>query len=135
MGLAEAVLNIGLSIVLVQYYGLPGVAMGTLISIVLVYVIGQNYFVVVLTGASGLQYVWQMARAALPVMTAMYLVNRWADGWLIVDSWGWFGVQVGLLLFPVVPIAYLLVMNDDERAMVKRRLGIGRRPSDDAASA
>ena len=45
MAFLEAGLNIGLSIVFVQFYGLPGVALGTLASIVVVYVIGQNIFV------------------------------------------------------------------------------------------
>ena len=127
LAFAEAGLNIGLSIVLVQHYGLIGVAWGTLISIVVAYVITQNVFIVRLTGVSGHHYLWQILRATVPVIGSMYLVSLWTDTWLVVNSWSWFGVEVLLLMVPVIPIGYLLVMNEDEREIIKRRLPFRRK--------
>jgi O-antigen/teichoic acid export membrane protein len=127
LAFTEAGLNIGLSIVLVQHYGLIGVAWGTLISIVVAYVITQNVFIVRLTGVSGHHYLWQILRATVPVIGSMYLVSLWTDTWLVVNSWSWFGVEVLLLMVPVIPIGYLLVMNEDEREIIKRRLPFRRK--------
>ncbi len=127
LAFTEAGLNIGLSIVLVQHYGLIGVAWGTLISIVVAYVITQNVFLVRLTGVSGHRYLWQVLRATVPVIGSMYLVSLWTDTWLVVNSWAWFGVEALLLMVPVIPIGYLLVMNEDEREIIKRRLPFRRK--------
>ena len=76
---------------------------------------------------SGHHYLWQILRATVPVIGSMYLVSLWTDTWLVVNFWSWFGVEVLLLMVPVIPIGYLLVMNEDEREIIKRRLPFRRK--------
>lgn len=118
LAFTEATLNIGLSFVLVQYYGLVGVALGTLISIVLVYFLGQNYFIVKVIHARHGDFAWQLFRASVPVMVAMWLVSMWLDTWLEVHSWSTFLLEVLLLLTPVLPIGFLVVATREERELI-----------------
>ena len=129
LSFTEAVLNLGISLILVHTHELAGVAYGTLIPVILVYTIAQNYFVGRLVDVSHAEHIGQILRAAVPVGAAMSLVGLWLEDWLVADTWLRFGLKVVLLLVPVVPIGYLIVMNRDERRDLWQRLPFGQQGS------
>jgi hypothetical protein len=85
-------------------------------------VLGQNFFLIRLIGASGKSFAWQLLRAIVPVMSVMWGVSVWCDGWLVVESWMGLGLKAVLLLVPVLPIGYFIVLDKSERQMVKDRI-------------
>ena len=60
-------------------------------------------------------------------MLAMWLVSEWLDTWLVVDSWQSFGLEVLLLLIPVLPIGLFVVATKDERRVILSKTPFGRR--------
>jgi len=76
----EAVLNLGLSIILVRKVGLYGVAWGTSISMVFTHLAFWPRYVKRILGVSSVAYMWQgwgkISLAAMPFGAACYLADR-----------------------------------------------------------
>ena len=126
LAFTEAALNLILSLVLVQYFNLIGVALGTLIPVVLVYLVGQNILVARFldVGIGTLSAV--TLRATVPVMAGMVLVSYGIDAWFTADSWALLGAKILLILVPVAPIGFLVVMTPTEREQLRARFFRGR---------
>lgn len=128
---SEAILNVSLSVLLIQQIGTEGVAYGTLIPIILFYGIGQNLYLARTLSIPILTFLGQVVRASVPVMLAVYLAHLWIDTWWVIDSWTSLAVKIGLLLVPIAGIGYFVVMNGDEKQALRQRLG-GRQGQDAA---
>ena len=126
LAFAEAALNLILSLVLVHYIGLTGVALGTLIPVVLLYLLVQNVLIARFLDVGLGTLAAVTLRATVPVMAAMVLVGYGIDEWFVADSWTLLGAKILLLLVPAVAIGWLVVMNTTEREKLWTRLFRGR---------
>lgn len=128
--LAEAVVNLALSIVLVRIMGLAGVALGTAIPSVIIGVL-------VLPGIAGrvagiglpkfFEHAYLRPLAAITPFAAAAIWVR--VEWPASDLLGFFARVFGLLLL-YVPCAFALVLSRDERRIVMERIGLGRKRRD-----
>jgi O-antigen/teichoic acid export membrane protein len=94
----EAVANLGLSLVLVRWMGLEGVAWGTVIPQVIFHLLFWPRYICQLVAIPVWHYIWQgwvlPGIAVLPFALACYLVERY---WLPADLWQFF-LQIAALL-------------------------------------
>jgi O-antigen/teichoic acid export membrane protein len=95
---AEAVANLGLSLVLVRWMGLEGIAWGTVIPQVTFHLLFWPRYICQLVAIPVRHYIWQgwilPGIAALPFALACYLAERY---WLPTDLWQFF-LQIAALL-------------------------------------
>ena len=122
LAVSDAALNLGLSLWLVSSFELSGIAYGSLIPALVIYVIMQNLCVIRLVDVKGRVYVMQILRSAVPVMAAMAAVGYLIRDSVPHDTWWSFAVRVALLLVPAVLILYFMILEEGERASLRQRL-------------
>ena len=120
----EAVLNLLLSLVLVQYYGIYGVAMGTLFSMVVLRLFIQPIYTCRAINLSLFEYYWNTifltaAKTLLPLSVYFYLITYKLEAQYI-NILSFAVLQV--LLF--VPISYFFILNSNERRRVMLAIGV-----------
>lgn len=123
---AEALLNLTLSLVLARFFGIAGVAWGTLIPLALSQLLVQGPYCVRLLEADGRAYALGIARAAVPVVAAMWLSSELVGRAFAADTWLTFVAKVALVALPAPFIGLFVVLNRDERARILTRLGLRR---------
>lgn len=124
LGLAEALTNLGLSIVLVRAYGILGAAIGTLIPVVLLYFGVQSYALVRLLGGSIRDFLLQSLRASVPVVLVMLVCGEWVETFWLVDSWASLAAKSALVGMAGLLVGWFVVMDRGERLRVRSRLGL-----------
>lgn len=122
MRIIEGVINLGLSIVLVQIIGLPGVALGTAIpSIIIVMFV----LPIMSRRAIGIDltrfYVEGYLRPLLAVVP-MAALAYWVRISYPASNLFYFFVQVALLCMVYLPCAFALILNADERLQIVKKL-------------
>ena len=123
--LAEASLNIGLTLLLVAVagWGLPGVALGTaipmaLMSGVAMTVVGARYI-----GMTPAAFARQTAAYWVPAAAVFGLVCLGLQRGLAFSSWGWFAAKVAAACTLYVPIAWFLLVPRDQKDRLRGWLG------------
>jgi len=120
---SEGALNVILSIILVKYYGIYGVAMGTAISMAIFKILIQPIFVCRTINLSLYDYfiktlVVTMIKVLIPLFIYYILIKEYlkADYLTILLSSG-----IQILIF--IPIAFVFILNKKEKQLVKGFLG------------
>ena len=124
--IVEAVVNLGLSIYLVQRIGLIGVAIGTLAPSVVLQCFVHGWYATRVLAVRWWRYAWQVLRGGAPAFAAMWGVHLLVDPWIEVTSWPLFLLKAALVAAPALPAGLLLSARSDERDAILRRLGLRR---------
>lgn len=119
---AEAVMNIVLSLLLVKPYGLLGVALATLIPVLLLHGIVQTVYVLRVLEADWRRYLRENLLACAPVLAAMAGMAWLANGWLVADTWLHFLAKAAVVVAPAPVFAFLFVLGPDQRGMLLRKM-------------
>ena len=120
LGIIEAILNLGLSLlfVLVLDWGLVGIAAGTLVARILVGFFVMLWFTCQKTGISLRSFVLEICGRSVLVLIAfagLCMVIRWN---IPSTSWFLFFLQVGLVLACYFPLALLILLPANDRKRV-----------------
>ncbi|MCA8957961.1 MAG: polysaccharide biosynthesis C-terminal domain-containing protein, partial [Planctomycetes bacterium] len=115
LSLAEALLNLGISIGLIYAMGIAGVAIGSLIPVVLIYGVVQNLYLLKALEMSPVSFFALLLRSSAPAMLAMAGVSWWVDTWLAVDSWPRLIGKALLLVAAALLVGYWVVLEPRER--------------------
>lgn len=123
--LAEAVINLLLSLLLVTKFGIAGVAVGTVIPALIFSGMMMPLKVSQLCRISLGTYLSHAFLQPMPLAVFQALSLFALKKWIGADSWGAFLLNncVGFLLFSVV--AYYFFFHEEDKAYIKRRLGFG----------
>lgn len=116
--LGMSLMNIPLTMVLLNTYGVVGAAISTAVALTLGYVL-VAILLRVKVGMEMLRYWRETARGILPVALVLVGVGLWAETY-IPASWG--GLVVGSVLYTGVfsTAIYTLAASPDEQAFIKR---------------
>ncbi len=126
MRIIEAVMNLTLSIVLVQIIGLPGVALGTAIPSVLLVVVVLPLVAGRVIGLDLSRYYIDVYLRPALAITPLALAAYWMrDAWPAANLAFFFG-QVALLCLLYLPCAFFVVLNAQERLQIVERLRLPR---------
>jgi O-antigen/teichoic acid export membrane protein len=124
--LIEAGVNVALSIVLVRRFGLPGVAIGTLVPVLVTQGFVLPRHLLGELGADAPRFAWSLLRASVPVVATMALVDwaigRFAGAALAVHSWPTFLARGTALAVPALVVGLFLGTSGDERRALVERL-------------
>lgn len=127
--IAEAAANLLLSIILVQTLGLVGVALGTAIPSAIVVMLVLPAVAGKMVGVNVLRFYENAYLRPLLAITPFVVAAYWVrDAYPATSLLGFF-LRVGALLLLYVPVAFALVLDSTERALVLSRLR--RRPGAD----
>lgn len=126
---AEMLINLVCSLLLVQSYGILGVAIGTLVAMIVVQGVTGFLVIVRLLKLDWKDYVLQGARGCLPILAAMTLVFLWIDPLLLATSWPRMVVKILIVASPCLIVGPMLAMTRDERQAALRRLLLRRQES------
>ena len=118
----EGVVNLGLSIVLVQIIGLPGVALGTAIPSIIIVMFVLPVMAARVIGLDLRRYYFEIyVRPALAILPVAGLAYWMRVHWPSTNLIFFFG-QVALLCVAYLPCAFALILSAPERAQIVRRL-------------
>jgi O-antigen/teichoic acid export membrane protein len=124
--LIEAAANVVLSMVLVRKMGLPGVALGTLIPVLVTQGFVLPRHLLRELEVDGRAFVWSLLRASVPIIATMALVDwgirSFAGASLAVTSWPTFLVRGTLLALPALVVGLLVGTSAAERRALVERL-------------
>ncbi len=124
LSIVEALLNLGLSLyfVLVRNWGLAGIAAGTLVSRILMRFFVTLGFTFQRTRISWKSFVWQICARAVLVFLVFaglcLLIQRKLPG----ETWGWFFLQVALVITGYLPVAFWLLVPANDRQRIFARI-------------
>lgn len=120
--IAEAAANLLLSIILVQTLGLVGVALGTAIPSAIVVMLVLPAVAGRMVGVGVLRFYENAYLRPLLAITPFVVAAYWVrDAYPATSLLGFF-LRVGALLLLYVPVAFALVLDSTERALVLSRL-------------
>ncbi len=124
--LIEAAANVALSIVLVRRFGLPGVALGTLIPVLVTQGFVLPRHLLRELEVDGRAFVGSLLRASVPIVATMALVDwgirSFAGASLAVTSWPTFLVRGTLLAVPALVVGLFVGTSVAERRALAARL-------------
>jgi len=124
--LVEAAANVVLSVVLARRFGLPGVALGTLIPVLVTQGFVLPRHLLRELEADAKRFAWSLLRASIPVVATMALVDaaigRFAGVALAVHSWPSFLLRGTLLAVPALVVGLFAATSGGERRDLLRRL-------------
>jgi O-antigen/teichoic acid export membrane protein len=111
--LAEAAMNLGMSIVLARTHGIVGVAVGTVVAVALTQGVVQTWYVVRTLGLPFSAWLGSVLRGSLPVLAGL------AAAWLLVrgmdaGSWPRFLGKAALVATPAIAAGWLLGLRRGE---------------------
>ncbi len=123
LSILEAVSNLVLSLILIRYYGLLGVALGTLIPTICTQLILQPRFLARTLQLSLPEFVRRAAPGGLMVLATMGAVS-WGIGDLLpVSDWPSLILKATAVTAPAVLVGGLLGTTSSEKQRVLRKLG------------
>jgi O-antigen/teichoic acid export membrane protein len=120
--LAEAAVNVALSIYLVRRLGLVGVAYGTLIPVCVTQGIVQPTHLIRELGMDWRRYAWDLVRGTLPVLLVMAGMDRWLGDRLAVTSWLTFLERGFVIATPALLVGFFCATDRGERRALLLRL-------------
>lgn len=120
--LIEAAINVALSVVLVRTHGLAGVAVATLIPVVLMQGLVQPRHLLRELELDAGRFAFDVARAALPPILAMGAVDALVAAAIPVDSWPSFVLRGVVVTAPAVAAGLLCSTTAAEREALWSRL-------------
>jgi O-antigen/teichoic acid export membrane protein len=122
--MGEAVANVTLSIILVKWMGLIGVALGTAISHIILVLFVLPKFACPLIGVRVRDYLLaaygKPFLSAVPFAAAQLAVLHYVEFHNFVQFFG----TVALLCLLYVPLVWFVSLNDEERQLVRRKTGL-----------
>jgi O-antigen/teichoic acid export membrane protein len=131
IGIGEALLNLGLSLLFVLGFGwgLPGVAGGTLAAAIVVRMLILPWYTCRKAGMNPLRFL-------LGIVGIGTVAGGLFAGWCLLvrrtlpaaDNWGMFALQVAVALVGFVPIALFVIVPKADRGRALRKLGLVRSP-------
>ena len=122
LALGESAANLGLSMVLVRTHGIIGVAIGTLIPIVVTQGFIQPFFLARKLDVRPAQFYGAALRGMVPTLLAMDLAYVFFARDLPVDSWAEFLVKATCVGVPGLLAGFLFGLGRAERSFVLGRL-------------
>ena len=120
--LAEALVNVTLSVVLVRRYGLVGIAWATLIPVAITQGLIQPRHLLRELALDWKRYALDVARAALPVILVMGAIDRLVATRLPVDSLASFLLRGVVVALPAALVGLWCATSRDERARWRSKL-------------
>jgi O-antigen/teichoic acid export membrane protein len=120
----EAAVNIVLTIVLVQFYGLAGVAMGTVIPLLISQTLAMPWYMSTALGIP--QRRWVVEGLGRPVLVGV-LTFGLAQGlcWIHPPgTWAAFALEVLIVCVAASALAMMLVLEQSEKAILRAKLGV-----------
>jgi O-antigen/teichoic acid export membrane protein len=117
--ICEGILNLTLSIILVNYYGIYGVALGTAISMMIFKLFIQPVYVCHVINLSVFEYyvktlLLTVLKTLVPILLYFYLVKDYLDANYISIV-----INGGIQLILLVPIIFFFIFGEKERQMIK----------------
>ncbi len=122
ISMGEAVANLGLSLVLIHYYGILGVALGTLIPILVTQLWIQPLFLSRRLGEPLRDFLKNVTPGGLAAMAVMGLLSLPVHRWIQVENWGDFILAGFLVTLPALVPGILLGTTREERARVLSKI-------------
>ncbi len=124
MTMVEALTNLALSVlfVVVFYWGLAGVAAGTLVARFLTQTFIVPQYACKKTGINWWRYVWVVGGSGLGVGGMFAIICYGVQQILPCRSWAEFFLQVAVAMVCYAPIAFLLLVSADDRRRVGMKL-------------
>jgi O-antigen/teichoic acid export membrane protein len=119
----EGLLNLLLSVILVKYYGMYGVALGTAVEMVIFKIFIQPIFICRAAGLSVTDYIFKTilltaVKSLFPLLIYFYLLT----GYLKVDYLNLLAIaSIQSLLF--LPMMYFFILNREFKQHIRRALG------------
>lgn len=118
VSLAVALLNVMLSIALVDHLGIIGVAIGTAAAWVAGYLVFNTVYFQRVLGLDMRRFFREVARGVwIPVLLATAVAGVVGAG--SIESWGALAVRVGAVAFVYVGAAWSMALNTQEKAIVR----------------
>lgn len=126
LSMAEAVLCLVTSLVLIHWLGILGVALGTLIPILSTQLWIQPRHLAAKLGVGLARFVRHVAPGGCAVLAVMGASSWLAGRWLEVDGWPAFFVKGALVAGPAVLLGLAVGTTTEEKRQALRRLGLAR---------
>ena len=123
----EAVTNVVLSVVLVQFFGLLGVAIATLVPMLVVYLWIQPVYIARLLEVDLRRFFAGILPAGIAVVATMACMSWLLDGQIDATSYGGFLAKASALAFPAAVVGFLVGTTSEEKARVFRRIGLAKK--------
>ncbi|RLC74017.1 MAG: hypothetical protein DRI61_17365 [Chloroflexi bacterium] len=120
----EGILNLALSLILVKYYGLYGVALGTAIPMLLFKLLIQPVYVCRCINLSVKKYYKTVFFTAIKVIIVLLLYYCSIKSFLSPSYIKIFSIAI-LQTLIFIPIAFFLILDTEQRQFVKKELRIG----------
>lgn len=123
--IAEVILNLGFSIVLGMIYGIKGIMLGTLISLVVIVVLWKPYFLYKFGFKKAVWEYWRgLLRYVLSFVTTLIILSQLIDLFtfdLVVDNYlDWLILALKISCLTLIIYTPLLLMNDGFKDLFKR---------------
>jgi len=120
--LCEAAANVVLSVLLVREWGLPGVALGTLVPVLVTQGFVQPRHLLRELGVDWRRFLWDSLRASLPILFVMGAVDRLLGERLAINSWSTFLARGFVVAAPALAAGLFCGIDREERGALLRRL-------------
>ncbi len=122
VSLAEAICNLLLSLILIRYYGLFGVILGTLIPTVVFQLWILPHFLMRRLSVSFWQTYAIVPRGGLTLMVCMGICFYALDPWMPAANWGFFLLKCAAIAIPAIFIGLWVGTSKEERADFRNQL-------------
>jgi O-antigen/teichoic acid export membrane protein len=123
--LTEAVINICSSILFVTAFelGVKGVALGTLVAVLLVRMVLQPLITLRKINLPFTRYLVSVIAPGTAALALIVIAGEWISSSIHVTSWTAFILSVGVLLIISIAIGLPMMTTADERRMIMRKIG------------
>lgn len=116
-----AVLNVILTLIFVQYWGIIGASVATCIAYVIGPVIIMNWYYKKKTGID-IPLFWKNILKMSPLMVVMIIAGLWLTSLFQINNWGTFILSAAVYTAIYCPLAYAVMMNRYEKDIFKKPL-------------
>jgi O-antigen/teichoic acid export membrane protein len=118
----EGIVNLILSLILVRYYGIYGVALGTLIPLLIVKLFFQPFYVCHVLNVTWKEYlidtlIVPAVKTLIPVL-GYWLVVRY----YLIPSYLNISLIAGLSIVLFIPVCYFLILSPWQRQLIRRHM-------------
>ncbi|GBF20054.1 hypothetical protein C21_02225 [Arenibacter sp. NBRC 103722] len=130
--IAQSIINLVLSIILINVYGITGVLMGTTISLILIILIWKPYFIYLKGFKKGIrEYLLGFFKLSLSAILTLVSVNFLSDQFynIVIENWlHWMltGLKI-ITLTIIISFGIMYTLNKGFRDVVKRMLNLVRK--------
>jgi O-antigen/teichoic acid export membrane protein len=120
--LCEAAVNVVLSILFVRRFGLPGIAVATLIPVVVTQGFVQPRHLLRELDCDWRRFLFDLLRASLPIVATMALVDTLLGAHLAAVTWPTFLARGAVISLPALVVGLFCTTSRDERRAIARFL-------------